>query len=279
MSFVSLRAISVKSKVVIGIVVLSVVILIFASAVQIHYLRQDMTRLLSDQQFSAVSRIAQDLDAKIETNRDVLMRLAKGYPLDQLASRDATRSYFTARPALLASFDDLMVVTPNGDLIADFPQLPQRVVLGPAEQVYFAKLKTTLQPVIGEPAWNPVRGAPALQMFVPMLTADHRLAAVLIGCLTLQNKNLLGTLAQAKVGKSGVFFLLTKGPIPRYLVHPQNAMVLKPWTSEAGSSTARALQGFEGSAEETTGAGLHGLFSYKSLKAVDWLLIAAVPSG
>jgi signal transduction histidine kinase/DNA-binding response OmpR family regulator len=273
----TMRAISIKSKVVLGIVALSVVILVLASAVQMHYMRQDMTRLLSNQQFAAVSRIAQDLDAKVETNRDVLVRLAKGYPLDQLQSRDATRSYFRVRPALLASFDDLLVVSPNGDLIADFPELPQRVALGAADQADFAKLKATLQPVISQPTRSAVHGEPALQIFVPMLTADHRLAAVLIGCLTLQNKNLLGTLAEAKVGKSGVFFLLTRGPTPRYLVHPQKTMVLRSWTPDAASSTTRALHGFEGSAEDTAGTGLHGLFSYKSLKAVDWLLIAAVP--
>jgi signal transduction histidine kinase/DNA-binding response OmpR family regulator len=272
----TMYTISLKLKVVVGIVALAIMIPILTGAVQMHFMRQDMTRLLSDQQFAAVSRVADDLDAKVETNRDVLVRLAKGYPLDQLQSRDATRSYFKARPALLASFDDLLVVSPNGDLIADFPELPQRLALGAADQADFAKLKATLQPVISQPAPSVVHGGPALQIFVPMLTPDHRLAAVLIGCLTLQNKNLLGNLAQAKVGKSGVFFLLTRGPTPRYLVHPDKTMVLRPWTPNAASSTTRALHGFEGSAEDTTGTGLQGLFSYKSLKAVDWLLIAEV---
>ena len=119
--------------------------------------------------------------------------------------------------------------------------------------------------MIGQPALSGVHGEPALRIFVPMFTADQRLAAVLIGCLTLQNKNLLGTLADARVGKSGVFFLLTKGPTPRYLVHPQKPMVLQSWTPVATSATTRAMHGFEGSAEDTTGSGLHGLFSYKSL--------------
>ena len=272
-----MHSISLKSKVVLGIVALSVVILALASAVQMHYMRQDMTRLLFDQQFAAVSRVAQDLDAKVETNRDVLVRLAKGFPLDELQSRDATRNYFRARPALLASFDDLLLVTPSGDLITDFPELPHRVALSRADQTDLETLKATLRPVIGQPALSGVHGEPALQIFVPMLTADQRLAAVLIGCLTLQNKNLLGTLAEARVGKSGVFFLLTKGSTPRYLVHPQKPMVLQSWTPVATSATTRAMHGFEGSAEDTTGSGLHGLFSYKSLTAVDWLLIAAVP--
>ena len=272
-----MHAFSLKSKVVLGIVALSVVILVLASAVQMHYMRQDMTRLLFDQQFAAVSRIAQDLDAKVETNRDVLVRLAKGFPIDELQSRDATRNYFRARPALLASFDDLLLVTPSGDLITDFPELPHRVALSSADQTDLETLKATLQPVIGQPALSGVHGEPALRIFVPMFTADQRLAAVLIGCLTLQNKNLLGTLAEARVGKSGVFFLLTKGSTPRYLVHPQKPMVLQSWTPVATSATTRAMHGFEGSAEDTTGSGLHGLFSYKSLTAVDWLLIAAVP--
>jgi signal transduction histidine kinase/DNA-binding response OmpR family regulator len=269
--------ISLKSKVVLGMVALTVVTLVIVSSVQMHFVRQDMTRVLSDQQFAAVSRVAQDLDAKLATNRDVLMRLAKGLPPDELQSRDATRAYFTARPALLASFDDLLVLTPAGDLVTDFPEAKHPLTLSPDDRANLEQLRSTLQPVISKPSMNLAHGMPALQILVPILDPSRNLVGVLIGVLTLRNNNLLGTLADAKVGKSGVFLLMTKGASPRYLVAPHSSLVLQPPAAPMASSTLRALQGFEGSAEGLNTRGEPSLYSYKSLTSVSWLLMAVVP--
>jgi signal transduction histidine kinase/DNA-binding response OmpR family regulator len=271
------QSISLKSKAVLGMVALTVVILVIVSAVQMHFMRQDMTRMLSDQQFAAVSRVAQDLDDRFETTRDVLVRLAKGFPVPQLQSREATRSYFTARPALLASFDDLLVLNPNGDLITDFPEATGQFTRSTDDRADFEKVRVTLQPVISEPSMNATLGAPALQILVPILDEERHIVGVLIGVLTLQNKNLLGTLSEAKVGKSGLFQLMTKGASPRYLVYPDKSMILQPPTTALAASTNRALRGFEGSAEGLNNNGELSLYSYRSLRTVDWLLMAVVP--
>jgi signal transduction histidine kinase/DNA-binding response OmpR family regulator len=271
------QSISLKSKAVLGMVALTVVILVIVSAVQMHFMRQDMTRMLSDQQFAAASRVAQDLDARFETTRDVLVRLAKGFPVSQLQSREATRSYFTARPALLASFDDLLVLNPNGDLIADFPEATRQLTRSADDRANFEKVRVMLQPVISEPSMNATLDAPALQILVPILDEERHMVGVLIGVLTLQNKNLLGTLSEAKVGKSGLFLLMTRGASPRYLVYPDKSMILQPPTTALAASTTRALQGFEGSAEDLNSNGEPSLYSYRSLRTVDWLLMAVVP--
>jgi signal transduction histidine kinase/CheY-like chemotaxis protein/HPt (histidine-containing phosphotransfer) domain-containing protein len=272
-----LDSISLKSKVVLGMVALTVLILMVVSSVQMLFMRRDMTRMLSDQQFAAVSRVAQDLDAKLETDRDVLMRLAKGFPAEELQSRAATRSYFTARPALLASFDDVLILTPDGEMVTDFPETTHPLALSADDRANLDKLRRTLQPLIGEPSMNSTHRAPALQILVPILDQAHGLVGVLIGVLTLQNRNLLGNLGEAKVGKSGVFLLLTKGATPRYLVAPNDSMILQPPAAPVAASTLRALQGFDGSAEELNGQRAPSLYSYKSLTAVNWLLMAIVP--
>jgi signal transduction histidine kinase/DNA-binding NarL/FixJ family response regulator len=260
--------------VVVGLVVLTLVVVVSVSAIQMHFIRQDMTRMLADQQFAEVSRTARDLDAKIDQDRDVLVRLAKGFPLAQLRSPEATRGYLAARPALLASFDDLLVLDPSGGLIAGFPESANL-----SEQTLgnLQRMQRTLTPMISEPASNATLHAPTVEFLVPILDAQTRLAGVLVGTLTLQNRSLLGTLNEAKVGKSGVFMVLTETDPPSFLVHPDPSMILKTDTVDAASSTARALRGFEGSAEDLTGRGEPGLFSYKSLTNVNWLLIAIVP--
>jgi signal transduction histidine kinase/HPt (histidine-containing phosphotransfer) domain-containing protein/ActR/RegA family two-component response regulator len=112
---------------------------------------------------------------------------------------------------------------------------------------------------------------------VPILGKDRHLAGVLLAVLTLRNRNLLGALSKAKVGDSGNFVLITKEPTPRYVAHPREEMLLEPRPPTSATSTTRALQGFEGSAEDRDSTGTPGLYSFKSLKAIDWLLVGTVP--
>ncbi len=268
---------SLKSKAVVIIVTLTFIVLLGASAVQMHFMRQDMTQMLSAQQFVEVSRVARDLDAKFVHNLDVLKRLAKGFPLADLQSLQAARSYFDARPALLASFDDVLLLSADGALMADFPAVRDRLAQGAYVRSDLEKLKATLEPVVSEPAFDAVHGCPTLKILVPILDPQRRVAGVIIGVLTLQNENLLGTLSSARAGKTGSFLLLTKTATPRYLLHPDKRLILKSRPTNASSWTTRALDGFEGSAEDVASTGVHGLFSYKSMRAADWLVIEMVP--
>ena len=268
---------SLKWKAVLGVTALIIAVLVLASAVQMHFMRRDLTQLLSDEQFAGVSQVARDLDEKITNDRDVLVRLATGFPLDLLKSPDATRGYFLARPALLATFNDLLVLTPDGGLVMDLPHVDSRGALGGAFRADFEKVRALQKPLISEPAIEARQGQPAVQVMVPMLDKEHRLVGVLIAVLHLQNRNLLGSLGHSRYGSAAFIRVVTKEATPRYLVHADPDMILKPRPKGAAASTDRALRGFEGSAEDTTYDGIRGLFSFKSLKAVDWLLISIVP--
>jgi len=262
---------------VFGVTALTITVLTLVSAVQRHYVSQDLTRMLSGQQFASVSRMAQDLDVRIGGAQDLLTRLANGFPVENLQSIEATREYFRNRPALLANFDDILLLAPDGTLLADLPALLQRAALNDAERADLAKLNATGKPVVGQPAFNPREGAAALQILVPIWDKKRNIAGVLIGILKLDHKNLLGTLASAKVGVAGRFLLITKEPKPRFLIHPDNNMILQPCMPDNAACSRRALAGFEGSAEAPMSDGQLGLYSYKSLKTVEWLLVSVVP--
>jgi hypothetical protein len=228
-----------------------------------------------EQQFANVPRLARELDAKFENNEDVLARLANGFPVELLGAPSATADYFRARPALLGSFDRLLVFAPTGDLIADFPTLPSRAPLSIADQPGLARVQFTRGPVISGPAVDAALGEPAVQILVPIFDRQKQIAGILVGLLRIQNRILLGDLA--KPGKSGAFLLITKEAQPRYVLHPDPPMILQPRPANGAASTTRAIHGFEGSAEDFTSTGFHGLYSFKSLKPVDWLLVAVVP--
>jgi PAS domain S-box-containing protein len=272
-----MRFLSLKWRAVVGVTILTIAVVVAVSLVQSHYVRQDFTRTLADQQFALVSRLAADLDSKFESYTDVLERSAAQLPRQFLEQPEAVREYYRVRPGILANFDDVLVIAADGRVIADLPVIPGRTDYSAAGRAWFAKLMATRRPVIAEPFRGEASGEPIVQVNVPILDRDGRVLGVLQGILRLYSKNFLASLAQARVGKSGYFAILTREAQPRYVVHPDRSRILSPRVSGGSFSTTRALQGFEGSSEDVNSTGVEALFSYKSLKSVDWVLLAVQP--
>jgi signal transduction histidine kinase/FixJ family two-component response regulator len=271
------NTLSLKWKAVVGFSALTITVLILVSAVQMHFIAKDLTAMLSSQQFTAVSGLGAELDAKVENIDDVISRLAKGFPLDALESVAAARQYFRARPALLATFDDVLLVLPDGRLLNDLPENPQRTALGELRHDDLARLFGTLKPLIGEPYFDTVHGEPALQIMAPILGPDGRARGALVAVLHLKSRSLFGKLAGARIGKSGSFMLISKGPTPRYLLGPDPSVILKDCPPPLLRVLQPALGGFEGTLQDKVGDGERALFSFKSLKNVPWLLVSFVP--
>jgi PAS domain S-box-containing protein len=272
-----MRTISLKWRAVIGVTILTVTVLVSVSIVQLHYMRRDFTRVLSEQQFSLVARAAADIDSKFESYTEVLVRSSAQVPREILDDGAALREYYRVRPAILASFDDVLVFAPDGRIVADYPEVPGRAGLSAAGRPWFTRLVATRRPVISEPFIGRGRNEPIVSVNVPILDKDGRLRGVLQGVLRLYSKNFLASLAQAQVGRSGYFAILTREPQPRYVVHPDRKRILGPRVSGGSFSTSRALEGFEGSSEDISSTGVEQLYSYKQLRSVDWVLIAAQP--
>ena len=112
---------------------------------------------------------------------------------------------------------------------------------------------------------------------MPILDPDGRLRGVLQGVLRLHSRNFLASVSEARLGQSGYFAILTRGAEPRYVVHPDRSRILGPRVPGGSFSTSRALEGFEGSSEDTSSTGVEQLYSYKHLKSADWVVIAAQP--
>jgi len=272
-----MHSISLKWRAVVGVTILTIAVVIAVSVVQSHYMRQDFARALADQQFALVSRLAADLDTKFENYIDVLERSAAQLPRELLGQPEALREYYRQRPGILANFDDVLVIAANGTVTADYPAIPGRTSYSAAGRPWFGKLMATRRPVIAEPFRGEASNEPIVQINVPILDEGGRVMGILQGVLRLRAKNFLASLAQARVGKSGYFVILTREAQPRYVIHPDRTRILGPRVPGGSFSTSRALQGFEGSSEDVNSTGTEALFSYKGLKSVDWVLLAVQP--
>jgi len=273
-----MTSLGIKAKVALATSLTSILMLALVTALQMHRLQDDFRKVLFAQQTALINRTAEELDDKLLMLRDIIAQSARQQPPELAATPARLREYYRDR-AVLALFDDVLILNPEGRVIADLPEQAGRVGINASDRVYFKTVLHTRQPVISEPLIGRAQGQPIVQMVAPVLDARGEVVCVLIGVLRLYKDNLLGHLRNAKVGRTGYYFALTREANPRYVLHPDAKRLLQPRQPHANPATTRALeQGFEGSIEGVNSSGQNTINSYKTLRAVDWVLAASLPA-
>ncbi len=269
-----MKQLSIKWQVSLAFTAMCLLLVTLVSTLQVRAIRADFSRVLSAQQYSLVLRVAEDLDDKLGNCRVFLAGNAKYFPLELLKSPAKIRDYFQTRRGLVTTFDDILIFAPNGDLIADFPELPSRRGLNTADRDFFKEVLATRKLVLSEPVLSKTRKEPIVQMGAPLLDARGNLVGVIVGVIRLYKPNFVGSLSDQRIGKSGYFALITKGQNPVYIIHADKSRILQP---QRKGGASRALEGLEGSVESVSSTGVKGLYSGTSLKNAPWALFAVEP--
>jgi PAS domain S-box-containing protein len=273
----NMKPLGIKTKVALATSLASVVMIALVTAIQSAHMQRDFTDFLFAQQTALINRTAEELDDKLAMLRDIVSEKARHQPLSLLESPRRLREHYSAS-VLLSLFDDILVLDKRGVIVADLPAVPGRTGVDASDRAYFKIVQATHRPMISEPVLGKVSGQPIVQMVAPLLDAHGAVDGMLIGVLRLYKDNMLGHLRTAKVGRSGYYFAVTREAAPRYVLHPDAALLLKTRPANANPATTRALrEGLEGTVISTNSRGLRALNSFKRLDSVDWILAASLP--
>jgi len=272
-----MKPLGIKAKVALATSVTSILMIALVTVVQMQRMRDDFTKVLFTQQTALINRTAEELDDKLLMLLDIVKVSARNQPPELAATPARLRDYYRDR-AVLALFDDVLVLGRDGKIIVDLPELPGRVGVDAHDRAYFQKVMQTRQATITEPLIGRANKQPIVQMVAPVLDQHGEVVCVLIGVLRLYKDNLLGHLRTAKVGRTGYYFALTRNEVPLYVLYPDVTRLLKPRVPHANPAVTRAISdGFEGTVISTNSNGLRALNSFKTLKSVDWVLAASLP--
>lgn len=191
-------------------------------------LARDFREVLDEQQDALAESMADHLSDKLHTYMTVLE--AQAAQLDAATLRDAAaRQAFLSRPSpLKALFDALALVDLDGNLVANEPPLPPGRHINVADREYFQRMRSQVRSLVSEPIEARTGAGPAILLAVPVTDAQGRLQAMLVGGLRLLRPNLLGLMSQAPVGRTGHFEIVTRGPEPVYVIHPDPSRILRP---------------------------------------------------
>lgn len=201
-------SLKVRIAAVAGIMFLTGITLISLVATKI--LHGDMQDLVSQQQLTAASYIARDIDGKIVLRRDSLQRVAHNIPPALFSDPSSLQKWLEDRKAIHMMFPaGLMVIPPDGGpTLAETPRLETRPKSF-TDRDWFRDVVASHDAAISKPLISRATQEPALVIAVPILNPHNELQAILAGVTPLATPGFLDLIQGTQPGAKGTYQLVS----------------------------------------------------------------------
>ena len=251
---------------------------VLLAAVIFFYFKREFKQTISNQQFTLLTSLAQNIDQKLLSSQKVIVDVSRTLTPEIISDSEAAQKYLDSRPGTHSLFDNgLFLISADGRIIAESPYLPNRRGRDISFRDFYKKTISSGLPAISEPYLSThTPGAPAIMFTAPVLDKGGKLLAILGGSLNLLSNNFLGELSRTRIAENGYLYIIARDRT--LIMHPdQSRIMTRPVTIGANKLLEEAFQGFEGSGENVNSRGLRSLTSFKRFKNTDWIMGANYP--
>ena len=271
--------ISIKQKVTLGTLAIFVLGIWALSYYITRMLRDDMQKLLADQQDSTVSYVASELNQALEERIKALETIASSIDQSILDNPASLRQMLGAQPISVELFNSgVVAVTLDGTAVADAPVVSKRqgtnYINNEATHIALTEGRT----VIGRPVVGRVLHEPLFNINVPIRDAGGKVIGALFGVINLAKPNFLDRIGEHRYGKSGGYLVAA----PQYnliVTATDKSRVMQPLPPPGANETFdRRVKGFYGPVIASNSMGVELLSSASPLPVAGWLVIAALPT-
>lgn len=246
-------------------------------------LRRDLEGLLSAQQLSAVSVIAASVDQQVRLRLEALEELAallgKRGLLEHPKQADAVlhddpRAHLPVGALFNGGF---LLLDAKGNCLVEPPDMTGRLGLNFARHEEFDSLLQPRKPTIRISRPGELSGRPLVAASAPIMSADNRIAGVLIGLTYLDGANYIDdVVATYQEGFGGVLIIDPRSD--RFVAVTEPERLFKPIASQNGNPVFdRYRAGEEGSGIAVNSRGIEELYSGRRIGSTGWIAILALP--
>lgn len=270
-----MKTFSMKAKMALTVSLLFVLVIVLLAWYSLSYQERSLKEAVSRQQFALVSSLAANIDDKLGLAHNALITAARQVPREILADPALAQRFLDARISLLSIFDGgLLLISRDGELVAESPFLPGRRGQDLTSQEFFRHTIATGKPQISQPyTCSHDHSHPAIFLSAPIFDRQGRLLAVLNGSFDLWGTNFLQDLSRTQYGGASYFYLTAHDRT--IIVHPDRTKILsKELPREANPLYEQALTGFDGSGETVDAQGMRVITSVRHLRSTGWILAA-----
>ena len=242
-------------------------------------LRDDMKRMLGEQQLSTVSFMAASINEELNYRLRALEEIAKQITPAIMANPAAVQTLLEQRPALQILFNSgAFVVGIDGVAIADVPISWGRVGGNYSDREYMAEIlkgKSTIsKPVMGKKV-----KAPALPVAVPVKDSKGNVIGGLVTSNNLSKPNFLDKITEHSFGKIGGYLLLVDAQHRLIITASDKSRIMETLPAPGIKPALDSyIQGGERTGVVVSPMGVEVLTSAKGIPAAGWYLRIALPT-
>ncbi len=243
-------------------------------------LRDDMERLLGEQQFQAVSAIASQVNGEVNDRQVWLGQVARNIDAALINNPAALQTFLEQRLVLLQMFNGgAWVAGLDGIAIADMPGSAQRLGINYLNRDFIAAVLKEGKPIISAPIIGKKLQTPLVAMAVPIRDAQGRVIGVMTGVTDLGKPNFLDKIAQGRYGHTGGYLLIA--PQHQLIVTSSDKTRIMQPLPAPGVNTMhdRYMQGYEGFGVAVNSRGVEELSAARGIPVAGWFLVAAMPTS
>ena len=259
-----------------GVFLISIWSLTFFVSAMLH---KDLQALLSEQQFSTATLLADEIDKEV-ADRLAALELIAGEITPAMMQRPAAlQALLEQRPLLPRLFNDGVASAGlDGTVLADFPLAPGRIGANFSERDYVIGALKGGKATIGKPVISKLTQYPSFVMAVPIKGATGAVIGVLAGAVNLNQPNFLDRVTDNHYGRHGDYFVVA--PQHRVNVTSSNKSRIMAALPAPGVNPAldRYGLGHEGSDIFVNPLGVEVLASAKRIPAAGWYVAITLPT-
>jgi PAS domain S-box-containing protein len=267
-----------KTKMTLAVSILIVTIFTLAAQITLTYFEKHFKETISQQQFTLISVIADEIDEKLLEAQNLIVGLAKSISYDAIDDPNSAQLLLERYKTASSEFDNgVFLFNAKGRMVAETRLGTARQGTDFSYREYFKVTVATGKPYISRPyISSQAHHHPAINFTAPVLAPDGRLIGVLAGSIDLIKGGYLSRVIETKIGKTGYIFLYNTDRM--MILHPDKKRIMKRDVQPGANRLFdRAIEGFEGSDENINSRGLRSISSFKRLKATNWIIGANYP--
>ncbi|MEI7611388.1 MAG: EAL domain-containing protein [Betaproteobacteria bacterium] len=243
-------------------------------------LRQDMERLLGEQQFSTASLVASQINRELEGRIEVLKEVARLSPEAMRKGPVALQVFLEQRRELFPEFNGGVFVTGlNGVAIASTPPRKDRIGINYSDRDYLAAVLKDGKVAISQPIMGRVSLTPVIVVAVPIHGAQGQMIGVLSGVVNLAHKNFLDEVTENQYGKTGgVLLVVPQIRLVATATDKRRVMEVLPAPGQI-PLIDRFISGYEGSGVTVSPQGIEVLASARGIPVTGWYVTITMPTA
>lgn len=244
-----------------------------------NILRKDMERLLGDQQLSAATFVATDLNDDLEDRLRALKTFADGLNPELLDRKTDLQTVLEGFPLLLSQFNyGVIVVDIEGRVIADAPLWHARTDLKLMDRDYIATTLKEGKLSVGQPVLGRRSGVPSINMAAPIHDNQGKVIGAVAGLTSLGEPSFMDHVSRHGYGKSGDVLVAARQQ--RIIINASDqrrVMEQLPAPGIHPATDARAA-GREGTEVFVNPKGVEVLSSARAVPITDWFVEVSLPT-